>query len=110
MSSRILAVAALALAPLVQAAPVPFPKPAAQADVEIRGAYQGPPLAGVMPQPVTSEAAYRGLAEVLGIKSPPMVDFRTHFLLVHVSTEYGGPRFVIADGDLRTTGGATEGA
>jgi hypothetical protein len=50
---------------------------------------------------VTSEAAYRGLADALGIKAPPPVNFRTHFLYVHVFTGYGPPQLQVVGGKLQ---------
>jgi hypothetical protein len=76
-----------------------------QPDVELRGPHPGDRLGGRVPCVVTSEAAYRGLAEAWGIKSPPAVNFRTHFLFVQVSNGYGPLNCEIVGGDLRVVGG-----
>src|SRR5215468_3135695 len=101
MFARVLSLAALICAPLALAAPAPFVKPATppQADVELRGFL--PPLSRSAPVPsvITSEAAYHGLTDAWGIKFPPPVNFRTHFLFVHVSAGYNRPGFQIVGGD-----------
>ncbi len=110
MTARILSLAALALAPLAFAAPAPFLPPATppQPQVELRGPRPGPGV-GFVPQVITSEASYRGVAEALGVRSPPKVNFRTHFLFVQVSAGYGALGCEIVSGDLRGTGGQAGG-
>ena len=46
------------------------------------------------------------MAQAWHVASPPKVDFRTHFLAVHVASGYGILRFEIdGTGDLRGVGG-----
>jgi hypothetical protein len=102
MFARVLSLAALVFVPLAFAAPAPFVKPATpQADVEIQGFQSSMPQGGIVPSVITNETAYRGLADAWGIKSPPPVNFRTHFLVVRLYSGHGTPRFQIVGGDLR---------
>jgi hypothetical protein len=103
MFARVLSLAVLAFAPLAFAAPAPFVKPATppQANVELRGHLPSAKRGGLVPRVITSEAAYRGLADAWGIKSPPRVNFRTHFIFVHVYSANSAAGCQIVGGDLR---------
>jgi hypothetical protein len=103
---RILPLLALALAAcLVRAAPAPLPK--SERGPEQRPVY----LAGAMPdrdrlpagtRAVASRAGWEHLARTLGIRAAPAVNFRTHFLAVHVAaSDLRGGIFWVEDGDLR---------
>ncbi len=109
MDTRILALAALSAVTSAHAAPTPFARPAPQGDVEIRGALPGQPwqpgAAARVAAVVTSEAAYRALAEAWGVKAPPPVNFRTHFVVAVISHGHGGIRCDAAGGDLRVLDG-----
>ena len=51
---------------------------------------------------ITRQSDYEAVAKAYGIAAPPGVDFRTHFVFVHVSASYGEVRCEIGgNGDLR---------
>jgi hypothetical protein len=106
MTARLLLLA-LALAPLALAAPAPFLAPATppQREVELRGTHPVADSAGRVPQVITTDAAYLAEAEALGVKNPPPVNFRTHFLFVLVAPGYVTVNCEIVGGDLRAAGG-----
>jgi hypothetical protein len=103
---RVLSLIVLALAAcLVRAAPAPLPK--SERGPEQRPVY----LAGAMPGrdrlpagtwAVASRTGWEHLARTLGIRAAPAVNFRTHFLAVHVTaSDHRGGIFWVEDGDLR---------
>jgi hypothetical protein len=54
------------------------------------------------PSVIVRQADWEAFAKVLRIGEPPRVNFRTHFLFVHVSEGYGQLKCEIDDnGDLR---------
>src|SRR5262245_57700416 len=54
------------------------------------------------PRAIGNQADYAAAARAWGIAEPPRVDFRTHFLAVHVSAAYALAGFEIdGSGDLR---------
>jgi hypothetical protein len=91
----------LAAAP-VHAAPAPFHRPEpARPEVMLRG-WINDGVAACAPSFVTRQSDYESVARAFGIANPPRVDFRTHFVFVHVapaSSASGEPR--IDGGDLR---------
>ena len=97
-------VACLFVAVPIQAAPAPFlrAKPA-QPEVLLRGFLPKDRRPAGETWAVGNQAAYRALTAAWGIANPPWVDFRSHFLAVHVT----GPfvhilRFEVdAGGDVR---------
>jgi hypothetical protein len=106
MLSRLLPlVGCLSVAVLLQAAPAPFRKAEpARPEVLLRGFLTQDRVPVGEPSAIGNQADYRALARGWGIAEPlPRVDFRTHFLAVHVT----GPfvhvvRFEVDDrGDLR---------
>jgi len=50
------------------------------------------------PRAITCQEDWRAVAQAWGIAGPPRVDFRTHFLAVHVWDGHGMARFQ-ADGE-----------
>jgi hypothetical protein len=89
-----------------QAAPAPFPKTQQgpeYAPVLLRGylPQDRPPAGG--PSAVGNQADYEALARAWGIAQPPRVNFRTHFLAVHVAAPFVHiVRFEVDDrGDVR---------
>jgi hypothetical protein len=105
-ATRACALFLLALAGLAHAAPAPFAKPS-------RGPEHPPVLmSGWLeqrlpgnPSAITRRSDWEAFAATLGIKDVPDVNFRTHFLFVHLSAGYGlvGAR-VDGTGDLRAFG------
>jgi hypothetical protein len=93
---------AFALAGVAHAAPAPS-RPSRgpeQAPVLLTGWLRGKRPVG-NPSAVVRQADWEAFAEVLGIGEPPRVNFRTHFLFVHVSADYSTLRCEIDDkGDL----------
>src|SRR5262245_29510133 len=91
----------LVLAGLAQAAPAPLRKDRPdQPAVELRGWLRQRPIGE--PCAITSQADWQAVAKAWGIAEPPRVDFRTHFLFVHVTAGRGEVRCVIdGRGDLR---------
>ena len=87
MPARLLPLLALSLATVAQAAPAPFPKTQQgpeYAPVLLRGflLQDRPPLCDC--SAIGNQADYLALAGAWGIAQPPRVNFRTHFLAVHV--------------------------
>jgi hypothetical protein len=87
MPARLLPLLALSLAAVAQAAPAPFPKTQRgpeYAPVLLRGflLQDKVPLGDC--SAIGNQADYRALARAWGIAQPPRVDFRIHFLAVHV--------------------------
>ena len=101
-----LLVVSLAWCGLAQAAPAPFQK-AAEADhpeVTLNGWLPDARLAAGAPSMITRQSDYEAVAKAYGVAAPPKVDFRTHFVFVHVAISYGEVRCEIGgDGDLRAT-------
>jgi hypothetical protein len=103
MSARSLLVLLLVLAAAapVHAAPAPFHRPeAAHPEVVLRG-WIGDDVAARAPSFVTRQSDYESVARAFGIADPPRVDFRTHFLFVHVGRYAGAAEPRIDAGDLR---------
>lgn len=99
-----LLVLSLALCGLAHAAPAPFQKvaEAEHPEVTLSGWLSDPSLAYGAPSVITRQSDYEAVAKAYGIASPPKVDFRTHFLFVHVTAGYGEMRCEIGgNGDLR---------
>src|SRR6184192_2699207 len=102
-----LAALALALAGTAPAAPAPFRRPeppqAPRPDVQLRGWLSHDRFQTGGPFVITRAADWRGLAKAWGIQGQSEVDFRTHFLAVHVVEEESGfAVFELSDrGDLR---------
>src|SRR5262245_50631979 len=97
-------VTCLSVAVALQAAPAPFRRAEpAQPEVQLRGFLPKDRLPVGEPVAVGNQADYQALARAWGIAAPPRVDFRTHFLAVHVTS--GGCSTnsfeVDGDGDLR---------
>jgi hypothetical protein len=95
----------LALAGLAHAAPAPMPKP-------VRGPEYAPVLLrGYLPQDrvpvgepavIARQADWETVAKAWGIQGPPKVNFRTHFLFVHVWVAPGHAVCAVdGAGDLR---------
>ena len=95
----------LMLAGLAHAAPAPLRKDRPdQPAVELRGWLRQRPVGE--PCAITRQADWQAVAKAWGIAEPPRVDFRTHFLFVHVTTGYGEVRCEIdGRGDLRAVRG-----
>jgi len=93
----------LALAVPVNAAPAPFQRAeAAHPEVVLRGWIHDANVAACAPTFITRQSDYESVAKAWGIANPPRVDFRTHFLFVHVSRGYGGDVNPALDrGDLK---------
>ena len=96
----------LSVAVALQAAPAPMRRAEhAQPEVLLRGLLrQEPrPLSLGETRAVGNQADYQALARAWGIAEPPRVDFRTHFLAVHVVGQFIHiVRFdVDGEGDLR---------
>src|SRR5262245_52360642 len=91
----------LVLAGLAHAAPAPLRKARPdQPAVELRGWLRQRPVGE--PCAITRQADWQAVAKAWGIAEPPRVDFRTHFLAVHVSAGYGAANFELdGRGDLR---------
>src|SRR5262245_52339828 len=91
----------LMLAGLAHAAPAPLRKARPdQAAVELRGWLRQRPVGE--PCAITCQADWQAAARAWGIQDPPKVDFRTHFLAVHVSADHGAANFDLdGRGDLR---------
>ena len=101
MRASLLATLALAFAATASAAPAPFSKPQpAQPEVRLNGWLPDERLAAGGPVLILSRADWLSAAAALGIAQPPATDFRTHFLVAHVSSGFGG-----ADFDLDGRGG-----
>src|SRR5262249_60066959 len=87
----------------IQAAPAPFRRAGpAQPEVLLRGFLPVDRRPAGEPWAVGNQADYRALTAAWGIANPPRVDFRSHFLAVHVT----GPfvhvvRFEMVGGDVR---------
>jgi hypothetical protein len=93
----------LALPALTHAAPAPSrpSRGAEQAPVLITGWLRVERPAGCPPV-IVRRADWEAFAKALGIGEAPSVNFRTHFLFVHVSEGYGPLKCEIDDnGDLR---------
>src|SRR4051812_44755558 len=105
MPPRLLPLLCLSVAIPLQAAPAPFRRAEpVQPEVLLRGYLPKDRLPVGEPRAVGNQADYRALARAWGIAEPlPRVDFRRHFLAVHVT----GPfihvvRWEVDDkGDLR---------
>src|SRR5262245_41962304 len=91
----------LILAGLAHAAPAPLRKDRPeQPPVELRGWLRQRPVGE--PCAITCQADWQTVAKAWGIHDPPRVDFRTHFLAVHVWAGYGTVSFrADGEGDLR---------
>src|SRR5262249_3036208 len=104
MSARLLVllVLPLALCGPAPAAPAPLRRAGAdQPEGVLRGFLPDPRLAPGAPSGIVRPEAYRSVAKAYGIADPPRVNFRTHFLFVHVWPR-GDVRCVIdGGGDLR---------
>jgi hypothetical protein len=99
-----LLVVSLALCGLANAAPAPFQKAAEpdRPEVTLTGWLPDQALAAGAPSVITRQGDYEAVAKAYGIVSPPRVDFRTHFVFVHVAVGYGEVRCEIGGGgDLR---------
>jgi hypothetical protein len=107
MPARLLVLIALAvaLAGLAQAAPAPLRRPQPdQPEVVLSGWLPHPSLADGAPSMIVRQADYQSVAKAYGITNLPKVDFRTHFLFVHVRRGYGEIGSQIdGSGDLRAT-------
>jgi hypothetical protein len=106
MTARLLLslVLSLPLCALADAAPAPFQRAAEpdRPEVALSGWLHDARLAAGAPSVITRQSDYEPVARAFGIANPPRVDFRTHFLFVHVSSGYGEIRCQIGtDGDLR---------
>jgi hypothetical protein len=104
MLARRLSLLALVLAGTAQAAPAPFQRAAEpeRPEVTLSGWLPDQRLAAGAPSVITRQSDYEAVAKAYGIASPPRVDFRTHFLFVHVALGYGEMRCEVGgDGDLR---------
>ena len=79
-------VACLFVAVPIQAAPAPFRRAGpAQPEVLLRGFLPVDRRPAGEPWAVGNQADYRALTAAWGIANPPRVDFRSHFLAVHVT-------------------------
>jgi hypothetical protein len=101
---RALSLLVLAIAGLAHAAPAPLPQ-----------REQGPEYPPVLlngwlpeqhltrnPSVIVCQSDYQAAAKALGIQDPPRVNFRTHFLFIHISSGYGQVTCAIdGNGDLR---------
>jgi hypothetical protein len=88
MPARTLSLLTLALAGLAHAAPAPLPKPARgpeYAPVLLRGFLPQDRPPAHLPSAIGNQSDYQALARAWGIAEPPRVNFRTHFLAVHVT-------------------------
>src|SRR5262245_780627 len=96
-------VTCLSIAVALQAAQAPLRRAEpAQPEVQLRGFLPKDRLPVGEPVAVGNQADYQALARAWGIAAPPRVDFRTHFLAVHVAAPFNHIRFEVADkGDLR---------
>jgi hypothetical protein len=97
-------VACLSVAVAVQAAPAPFRRAEpAQPEVLLRGYLPQGRLPVGEPSAIGNHADYQALAKAWGIADLPRVNFRTHFLAVHVTAPFvHHVRFELDDrGDLR---------
>src|SRR5262245_18144894 len=97
-------VTCLSVAVALQAAPAPLRRAEpAQPEVQLRGFLREDPLRIGEPWAVGNQADYQALARAWGIAAPPRVDFRTHFLAVHVAAPFTHiVRFEVDDkGDVR---------
>jgi hypothetical protein len=107
MPSLRLSLLALAFAATAQAAPAPFQKAAEpeRPPVVLSGWLLDERLAVGAPVVIVRRADYEAVAKAYGIAELPPVDFRTHFLFVHLWN--GGDAGCVIDGrgDLRATGG-----
>jgi len=106
MSARLvlLLVLSVAVAGLAQAAPAPLRKsqPDQQPEVELRGWLSDSRLADGAPSVILRPADYLSVAKAYGIANPPKVNFRTHFLAVHVSARSRTGHFELdGNGNLR---------
>src|SRR4051812_29984055 len=103
MSGRLLPIlaASLALVGLAQAAPAPFRKapPLEQPEVQLRGWLSAEQVPLGEPAVIARQADYQAVARAWKIESPPKVDFRSHFLLLLVSTDSREARWEIDRGD-----------
>jgi hypothetical protein len=104
---RALSLLVLAIAGLAHAAPAPLPQ-----------REQGPEYPPVLlngwlpeqhltrnPSVIVCQSDYQAAAKALGIQDPPRVNFRTHFLFIHISSGYGQVTCAIdGNGDLRAVG------
>jgi hypothetical protein len=94
---------AVAFAAIAHAAPAPS-RPSRgpeQAPVLLTGYLRGERPVG-NPSAIVRHADWEAFAKVLGIEQPPRVNFRTHFLFVHVSQSYSTLKSEIDEnGDLR---------
>ena len=96
----------LAVAGMAHAAPAPLPRPARgpeYAPVLLRGFLPQDRPPAQAPSAIGNQADYQALARAWGIAVPPRVNFRTHFLAVHVTAPFVHiVRFEVDDrGDLR---------
>src|SRR5262249_39636891 len=69
----------------------------------LSGWLPDPSLADGAPSMIVRQADYQSVAKAYGIANLPKVNFRTHFLFVHVRRGYGEIRYEIGNGDLRAT-------
>src|SRR5262249_24591990 len=112
MTARLLPLlfVSLALCGLANAAPAPFQKAAEpeRSEIALSGWLPAARLAVGAPSVITRQSDYESVAKAYGIANPPPVDFRTHFLFVHLSAGYGEVRCEIStNGDLRAVATAT---
>jgi hypothetical protein len=88
----------------IQAAPAPLRRAEpARPEVLLRGFLREDRLPVGEPVAVGNQADYQALARAWGIAEPPRVDFRTHFLAVHLAPPFNHiVRFEVDDrGDVR---------
>src|SRR5262245_61047006 len=96
-------VACLLVAAPIQAAPAPFRRAApAQPEVLLRGFLPKDRRPAGEPWAVGNQADYRALTAAWGIANPPRVDFRSHYLAVHVTGPFAHVvRLEVVGGDVR---------
>src|SRR5262245_34478803 len=89
---------------LTHAAPAPLRKmaeTAPQPEVHLSGWLRGQAVVGE-PTAITRQSDWQAVAAAWNIQNPPKVDFRTHFLAVHVCVGHGEIVFTVDDrGELR---------
>jgi hypothetical protein len=109
MPARTLSLLTLALLGLAHAAPAPLPRrgPAEQAPVKITGTLRSGRLTDA-PHAIVTEAEWGEVAKAWGVKDAPHVDFRRHFLAVHVGGVNRTVRFENRAGDLVVVDVASE--
>ena len=104
---RILSLLVLVLVGMVHAAPAPLANRDQGPEyppVQLNGWLTEIRLPG-KPSVIASQADYQAAAKALSIQTPPRVNFKTHFLFIHVSSGYGLVSCAVdGTGDLRAVG------